>query len=118
MGRGPRPSPRTAALNMPTVAFEPEAEDEFEAAVAGYEQRAPSLGFAWCSPSTESSAASRFSPAPTPRSPAFRRIAVRRARVPGFPYSVAFVELETEVRVIAIAHDKRRPGYRLKRLDR
>ena len=45
-------------------------------------------------------------------------VVVRRARVAGFPYSVAFVELEHELRVIAIAHDKRKPGYWLKRLDR
>lgn len=39
-------------------------------------------------------------------------------RVAGFPYSMAFVELENELRVIAIAHDKRKPGYWLTRLHR
>jgi hypothetical protein len=54
-----------------------------------------------------------------PRSPGVRAsVVVRSARVAGFPYSVAFVELENELRVIAIAHDKRKPGYWLKRLDR
>src|SRR5439155_23348638 len=35
-----------------------------------------------------------------------RRIVLRR-----FPYAVVFLELETEVRILAFAHARRRPGY-------
>ncbi len=36
--------------------------------------------------------------------------------VPPFPYSIAFVELPTVVRILAIAHERRRPGYWAARL--
>jgi plasmid stabilization system protein ParE len=37
--------------------------------------------------------------------------AVRRLPVHNFPYHVIFVRLEQHITVIAIAHDRRRPGY-------
>jgi plasmid stabilization system protein ParE len=36
---------------------------------------------------------------------------VRRARLRRFPYAVVFLELETEIRVLAFAHLRRRPLY-------
>lgn len=36
---------------------------------------------------------------------------VRRAGVHRFPYHVAYLVIEDEIRVLAIAHDRRRPGY-------
>lgn len=41
---------------------------------------------------------------------------VRKYRIDRFPYSVLFVELATEVRILAFAHGKRKPGYWLRRL--
>lgn len=41
---------------------------------------------------------------------------VRRALLPNFPYALVFFELSTEIRVIAVAHQSRRPGYWLHRL--
>jgi hypothetical protein len=38
------------------------------------------------------------------------------ALVPRFPYAVVFIDLGTEVNVLAVAHAKRRPGYWLNRL--
>ena len=35
----------------------------------------------------------------------------RRARVSRFPYSIVFLETPGRLRVIAVAHDHRRPGY-------
>ncbi len=35
----------------------------------------------------------------------------RRLPVAGFPYHVVFEELADRVEVLAIAHDRRRPGY-------
>jgi hypothetical protein len=35
--------------------------------------------------------------------------------LPRFPYGVVFVELTKEVRIVAVAHAKRRPGYWLDR---
>lgn len=47
--------------------------------------------------------------------PAFpiRRIHLRR-----FPYSLVFIELPTRIRVLALAHAARRPGYWRTRIDR
>jgi plasmid stabilization system protein ParE len=36
---------------------------------------------------------------------------VRRVRVGRFPYQVVYVTLDDDVVVIAIAHDRRQPGY-------
>ncbi len=49
-------------------------------------------------------------PGADPRSP-FRRILLAR-----FPYVVVFVEVEDAIRVLAVMHAKRRPGYWLGRV--
>lgn len=51
-----------------------------------------------------------------PRIPEHLR--VRRCMVEGFPYSVIFVELPTEIRILAVAHGKRLPGYWVRRVPR
>ena len=40
-----------------------------------------------------------------------QQLKVRKRNVEGFPFSVAFLELESEVRILAVAHGRRRPGY-------
>ena len=42
---------------------------------------------------------------------------VRRALLPRFPYALVFLELQTEIRVLAVAHAKRHPDYWLNRLQ-
>ena len=42
---------------------------------------------------------------------------IRRALLPRFPYALVFMELETETRILAVAHVKRRPGYWLNRVE-
>jgi plasmid stabilization system protein ParE len=44
-------------------------------------------------------------------------LVIRRALLPRFPYAVVFIDLGTEVRVLAVAHAKRRPGYWLNRVE-
>ena len=44
-------------------------------------------------------------------------LVVRRALLPRFPYAVIFMDLGTEIRVLAVAHAKRRPGYWLNRVE-
>jgi hypothetical protein len=46
-----------------------------------------------------------------PRDLPVRRLAVRR-----FPYHVVYAEAAQELRVLAIAHDRRKPGYWRKRV--
>ena len=38
--------------------------------------------------------------------------------LPRFPYAVIFMDLGTEIRVLAVAHAKRRPGYWLDRVGK
>jgi hypothetical protein len=49
------------------------------------------------------------------RSPIYRQVArelgVGRAAARRFPHAIAFIELTTVVRVLAVAHERRRPGY-------
>ena len=42
--------------------------------------------------------------------------AIRRCRVPGFPFSVLYREVGPEVEVLVVAPHRRRPGYWLGRL--
>lgn len=44
------------------------------------------------------------------------RLNVRRFLLRRFPYSVVFIELDAEIRVLAIAHTSREPGFWRNRL--
>ncbi len=44
-------------------------------------------------------------------------LVVRRALLPRFPYALVFLELQAEIRVLAVAHAKRHPNYWLNRLQ-
>jgi plasmid stabilization system protein ParE len=44
-------------------------------------------------------------------------LVVRRALLPRFPYALVFMDLATEIRVLAVAHAKRRLGYWLNRAE-
>jgi toxin ParE1/3/4 len=39
------------------------------------------------------------------------RYGVRRCSLERFPYALVFVELTDEIRILAVAHHRRRPGY-------
>jgi plasmid stabilization system protein ParE len=43
--------------------------------------------------------------------PGVSDLAIRRRPVRRFPYHVVYVELSDRLQVLAIAHDRRRPGY-------
>ena len=43
---------------------------------------------------------------------------IRRALLPRLPYASIFIELPSEIRIVAVAHVKRRPGYWLNRICR
>ena len=44
-------------------------------------------------------------------------LGVRRVRARRFPYAVVFIELPNVIRVIAIMHERRRPGFWKGRLE-
>jgi toxin ParE1/3/4 len=97
---------------MKPVRIEPEATEELAAAAEWYEHRREGLGRELLAAVDAVLAmvahdAGRFPPYPG----SDPRLAVRRAGTPRFPFSIAFIELDSVVRVVAIAHERRRPGY-------
>jgi len=99
------------------VRVEPEAKQELAAAAAWYEERREGLGRELLHEVDAVLAAIARTPS---RFPLYPRVApglgVRRAAARRFPYSIAFIDLANVVRVLAVAHDKRRPGYWVGRL--
>lgn len=99
-------------MSLP-VHFGPEAEEELSAAVTFYEERREGLGVALLLTVDHAVAAlrggqlSRYPLVPeVSRSLGVRRLLLRR-----FPFAIVFVELADEIRVLAVAHTSRRPGY-------
>jgi plasmid stabilization system protein ParE len=99
------------------VEFAPEVPDELADAARWYESRRSGLGKEFLDEiaTTLPLIASR------PRSfPALQdvdeRLDIRRALLPRFPYAVVFLLRDEELRVLAVAHAKRRPGYWLHRV--
>jgi plasmid stabilization system protein ParE len=100
------------------VRVEPEAKQELAAAAAWYERQRKGLGYELVAEVDAVFAAISRSP---DRFPLYPRVApelgVRRAAARRFPYSIAFIELPAAIRVLAVAHEKRRPGYWVGRLQ-
>ena len=43
-------------------------------------------------------------------------VPVRRVPVKRFPFHIVYLEPSAEIRIVAFAHDRRRPGYWLSRI--
>jgi toxin ParE1/3/4 len=99
------------------VRVEPEAKQELAAAAAWYEERRAGLGLELVAEVDAVFAAIARSPSRFPLDPRVApELGVRRAAARRFPYSIAFIEFAEVVRVLAVAHEKRRPGYWVGRL--
>ena len=97
---------------MKPVRVEPEAKEELAAAAAWYESRREGLGHELIVEVDAVFAAIARNPKRFPPYPRVRaQFGVRRAVAGRFPYAVAFIEIGPTIRVIAIAHERRRPGY-------
>lgn len=99
------------------VVVEPEAERELLAARDWYSDRSDGLGQVFVEAVDE--AMTRVATMPDACSPVpgvSPELGVRRAFVKRFPFSVVFVELGGMLVVVAVAHQRRRPGYWLGRL--
>jgi plasmid stabilization system protein ParE len=99
------------------VRFSADAVAELEAAAAWYEERLPGLGDAFVM--AVDAALSRVADWPRSGSsiPAAGDLDLRRVPVARFPYNLPFLLLDDGVRVLAVAHDRRRPGYWMARVD-
>ncbi len=101
----------------PRVRFEDEADAEYRLAGRWYEERREHLGIeffdavdATIDQIVEVPEAGALVPG-VPTS-----LPVRRRAVTRFPYHVVYTVTTTQIRILAIAHDRRKPGYWQKRL--
>lgn len=101
----------------PLVRFEDEADAEYREAGRWYDAKSAGLGVEFFS---EIDAAVRrilefpHAGAPVPRVP--RDLQIRRLAVKRFPYHVVYLEPTDVLWILAIAHDRRKPGYWKQRL--
>jgi plasmid stabilization system protein ParE len=96
-----------------TLAFHPEALEEFEAAALRYAAIRPTLGEAFID--RVEAATSRAVRAPMTGAPlgSLRRVFVKR-----FPYFVLYAVEESRILVLAVAHFRQRPGFWRRRSQR
>jgi toxin ParE1/3/4 len=100
---------------MRPIRFEPEAREELLAAIDWYEAREVGLGRRFLLNVRDAVGSIRETPEAWPL--VARAVAgARRKLLDSFPYSVVFIVLPAEIRVIAVAHGHRRPGYWRKRI--
>jgi plasmid stabilization system protein ParE len=102
---------------LKALAFDPEALDELREAARWYEERREGLGRDFLREVEAMLAHVRERPM------LFQRIAelpddldVRRALIRRFPFALVFLDLGESVRVLAVAHTKRRARYWLGRV--
>ena len=101
---------------MKLVSLSPEAVVELAEAASWYETRQPGLAIRFLQEIDQTQHAIQSRPLSFPRlaNTAVDPV-VRRALLPRFPYALVFLELQTEIRVLAVAHAKRHPDYWLNR---
>jgi len=92
-----------------------EAEDDLDEAIAWYEREEPGLGQRFRAAVREALTTIAANPGLGSRVPHVTDDDARRWLVKRFPYAIVYYETQTEVRVVAVAHGHRRPGYWLRR---
>lgn len=102
---------------IPRIRFEEEADAEYREAGLWYESRRTNLGIE-CFDAVDATLRQivecPHAGTPIPRVP--RELPVRRRAVKRFPYHVVYLDTPGVLRVLAIAHDRRKPGYWKNRL--
>lgn len=90
----------------------PEARQEIREAARHYEQRRAGLGIDFLTAIDEAIArAAQLGPDCRPAIAVPAELGVRRVLAKRFPYVVFFVELRSSVRIIALGHERREPGF-------
>ena len=97
---------------MISVRFEPEAQDEFDAAVDWYAARNQVVALRFIDAVQEAVEAVLAKPEAWPNAPHVEpELGVRRHLLRKFPYGLVYMLIADEVRVLAIAHCRRHPVY-------
>ena len=103
---------------MKPLSLSPEAVQELAEAASWYETRQLGLAIRFLQEIDQAQHAIQSRPLTFPRlANTAVDLTIRRALLPRFPYALVFLELQTEIRVLAIAHAKRHPDYWLNRLQ-
>ena len=102
---------------MKPIRLSPEAVAELIEAASWYETRQPGLAVKFLQEIDQAQYAIQSLPLSFPRlANTTVDLEIRRALLPRFPYALLFLELQTEIRVLAVAHAKRHPDYWLNRI--
>jgi toxin ParE1/3/4 len=97
---------------MRSIRFEPEAREEFLAAIDWYEARDSELGPRFLAAVERALESIQYAPEAYPVALSEEhRSAARRKRLEGFPYAIVYLAFPQEIRILAVAHGRRRPGY-------
>jgi plasmid stabilization system protein ParE len=97
--------------------FDPSAREEYLASLRWYRERDADVAARFREEVLATIASICESPARSPLDRGMaKRLGVRRRVLAGFPYAIFYVELETEIFVLAVAHCRRRPSYWRRRL--
>jgi toxin ParE1/3/4 len=102
-------------LNRP-LRVSDEAEAEAIEASRWYEARRPGLGSEFLAPVDEALERIDSNPSVGSRPPGIMAEDIRRVVVRRFPCDVVYIELPDRIQVLAIAHERRRPGDWLDRI--
>lgn len=94
------------------IRLDDEAAEELEAAMEWYEARRSGLGSELVAATREALRRVQARPKAWSLVPGVPpELNVRRCLLRRFPYAVVYIEVESEIRVLAIAHGSRQPGY-------
>ena len=97
---------------MPAFRFHPEAELEIQAALDWYEDQVPGLGAEFLEELKRILDLTADTPLLWPVWPGVETAyKVRRALLSRFPFGVAYLLVGEEIRIYAVAHLSRKPGY-------
>lgn len=103
---------------MKPISLSSEAVLELTEAAIWYETRQPGLAIRFLQEIDQAQLAIQSRPQSFPQLAIMAvDLQVRRALLPRFPYALVFLELQAEIRVLAVAHAKRHPDYWLNRLQ-
>jgi plasmid stabilization system protein ParE len=101
------------------VRFEPEASAELDHAALWYQDQRSGLGLEFLDAVERAVAMVQRWPHAAPLATDLpTELIVRRAPVDTFPYRLIYLETTSAIRVLAVAHESRRPNYWMDRLSK
>lgn len=100
-----------------SIQFEPEALADIAGAARYYNRERPGLGSEFRHTVNRGILAlRRFPNAGTPVEHITAALVIRQTRIQPFPYLAIYVVTDNDIRVVAVVHEKRLPGFWVTRL--